>query len=258
MESNIKDLTPFCATHPGSVLKEEITNRGIKSSELADEIGVSRSIVSDILHEKRNITAEIALKLEQFLGLPASYWMQLQANYELDSERIAQRAKKSKTDALSVANYFVSKSLAEKHPITLLTLVKLVYLSQGYSLALLDRPITNAKYDRIEAWKFGPVLPNVYNSFKYFKTEPITHQTSLMKWDSATGDYFFEDPIVEDKDTIIILNKVWETYKDWNSTKLINELHQQDTPWYKNYKEGKNNIIPDKETAEYYKKLLKI
>lgn len=258
MKSNIKDITPFCATHPGSVLKDEIVSRGIKSSELADEINVSRSIISDILHEKRNITAEIALKLEQFLDLPASFWMQLQANYELDSERIAQRAKKSKTDALSVANYFVNKSIAENNPITILTLIKLVYFAQGYSLAYINRPITNAKYDRIEAWKFGPVIPNVYNSFKHFKKNAITHPTSVMKWDTETGDYYFEDPIVDDNETIIILNKVWDTYKDWNSTKLINELHQQDTPWFKNFKEGKNNLIPDKETGEYFKKMLGI
>lgn len=53
----------------------------------------------------------------------------------------------------AVANEFLEKS----DKISVLKLVKLCYIAQGFSLAVLDRPIFND--DRIEAWKYGPVAP---------------------------------------------------------------------------------------------------
>lgn len=258
MRTNIENITPFCATHPGSIIKDELEYRGLKNSELADSIDVQRSVISDIINGKRNVTPEIALKLEVFLGQTAEYWMNLQSNYELDMQRIKQRSQESRTDALSVANYFVEKAMKEGKDITLLTLVKLVYIANGYSLALIGRPITNSRFDKIEAWKFGPVIPSVYNSFKHFKNNPITNKTSVIKWDKDTNDYYFEDPEVEDSDTKTILDRVWVDYKDCTVTQLINELHKDDTPWAKHYKEGMNNAIPDRETMAYYKRLLNL
>ncbi|MCQ2337142.1 MAG: HigA family addiction module antitoxin [Paludibacteraceae bacterium] len=251
------NLTPAFATHPGEFLKDELTERGIKPSELADSIEVNRSIISDILHGKRGITAELSVKLEDYLGIQASFWMNAQANYELDTERIKVRASSSKTDALSVANYFVEKAENEHKDITMLMLVKLVYIAQGYSLALLGRPITNSRFDKVEAWKFGPVVPSVYNSFKHCGNNPIKEKTMILKW-FDDGNYTFEEPIVKDKDTKFILDKVWMDYKTWSPSKLVSELHQKDTPWFKYYREGKNIQIPDKETELYYKRKLKI
>ena len=88
---------PFEATHPGSILKEELKERGISHDKFAETIGVAEFMVSETINEKRNITPEFALKLETALGVSAEFWMNVQAAYESDFLRIAaRREKKSK------------------------------------------------------------------------------------------------------------------------------------------------------------------
>ena len=77
-------------------------------------------------------------------------------------------------NALAVANYFVELSKRDKVPLHLLGLVKRVYIAHGFSLAITGRPLIDPRFDRIEAWKYGPVIPSVYHSFKHNKYDPIT------------------------------------------------------------------------------------
>ena len=83
---------PFEATHPGSVLKDELKARGISQIDFARDIGMPRTMLNEIIKEKRAITAEVALSLEKALEIPADYWMRFQAGYELDSARIKERS----------------------------------------------------------------------------------------------------------------------------------------------------------------------
>ena len=76
-------------------------------------------------------------------------------------------------DSIALANFFIDKSTSEKCDITLLKLVKLVYIAHGYLLALLNRSFLNSRYDKVEAWRLGPVIPTVYHTFKYNANSPI-------------------------------------------------------------------------------------
>lgn len=55
------NLTPFIATHPGEVLKDEVDERGISQKELAENIGMSYKAMNDILNERRPVTTETAM-----------------------------------------------------------------------------------------------------------------------------------------------------------------------------------------------------
>ncbi|CCH57617.1 hypothetical protein BN8_p06813 (plasmid) [Fibrisoma limi BUZ 3] len=79
-------------THPGVVLAEELDERAIKPSAFALQVGVYPSVISDLIHQKRNVTAALALKLEKGLGISAGYWMRLQVLYELNTERLKMTA----------------------------------------------------------------------------------------------------------------------------------------------------------------------
>ena len=72
-------------------------------------------------------------------------------------------------DAIAIANYFVEKSKEDKQceKLTLLRLVKYVYIAYGFALVLLGRSIINDRFDKVEAWKYGPVIPSVYHSFTF-------------------------------------------------------------------------------------------
>lgn len=74
---------PF-AIHPGQILLTEFLEPlGLSRYRLAREIGVPPPRVSDIVLGKRSITADTALRLGAFFGLPAQFWLNLQNEYDL-------------------------------------------------------------------------------------------------------------------------------------------------------------------------------
>jgi HTH-type transcriptional regulator/antitoxin HigA len=81
--SNGQELRTDVLLHPGEVLEMEILSRGLTKSKFAMDIKMYPSHMSDILKGKRNITEEIALKLENILGISAEFWMRLQVEYNI-------------------------------------------------------------------------------------------------------------------------------------------------------------------------------
>ena len=77
------EFKPKRSILPGSVLKLEIEERGIKQKDFAAEIGIPASNLNEYISGKRNFTAEFSLKLESALGIPANNWMNLQQNHDL-------------------------------------------------------------------------------------------------------------------------------------------------------------------------------
>lgn len=73
--------------HPGEVLADELEARGEVRSAFAIRIGMYPSHFSNLLKGKRDISATIALKLEQELNIPAEFWLGLQMDYDLFSVR---------------------------------------------------------------------------------------------------------------------------------------------------------------------------
>lgn len=70
--------------HPGEILREEILGPlGLSANGLARELRVPVTRVNEILHERRAITADTALRLARYLGTTAQFWMNLQSSYEL-------------------------------------------------------------------------------------------------------------------------------------------------------------------------------
>ena len=74
-------------THPGEVLKDEIEARGISQRQLADSLGLTYSVVNEILNGRRSLTAKTALMFEAALDIPADALMYLQMKYNLQTTR---------------------------------------------------------------------------------------------------------------------------------------------------------------------------
>jgi antitoxin HigA-1 len=85
--SNGKQIRVNVALSPREVLREELEARVITQSAFAIKIGVYPSHFSDILKGKRRLSALVALKLEEELGISAEFWVGLRADYELKKER---------------------------------------------------------------------------------------------------------------------------------------------------------------------------
>ena len=89
--NDIQELVPFKATHPGSIIAEELDYLGIKHNEFAQLIGMQPTHFSSLLKGKRTLSVDVALKIEQHTDLKAEQLMSLQSKYEIDCKRIEQR-----------------------------------------------------------------------------------------------------------------------------------------------------------------------
>lgn len=80
--------------HPGEVLMEDfIEGFGITQHKLAVSIGVPPRRINEIVHGKRAITADTALRLGRYFGVSAQFWLNLQTRYELElaEDRVAEQ-----------------------------------------------------------------------------------------------------------------------------------------------------------------------
>jgi antitoxin HigA-1 len=91
--------------HPGEILEEEfLLPLEISAYKLSKEIGVPQTRISQIIHQKRGITADTALRLAKYFGNTSKFWLGLQADYDLEQAEIEnahelQQIKQFKSDA---------------------------------------------------------------------------------------------------------------------------------------------------------------
>jgi len=141
----------------------------------------------------------------------------------------------------TIAGYFIERSNQESAPLSVLQLIKLVYISHGWNLALNDTPLI---YDKIEAWKYGPVMPSLH---------------SLFEMHALSKDDLVENFLIEETSCVkpihkTLLNKVYVKYKHVSGDKLTELMHQEDTPWYTVWdnEKGRNKPIDNEATKKYY------
>ena len=145
------------------------------------------------------------------------------------------------TNALSVAKWFVTRANNEfvdeggvAEGLTNLKLQKLLYFAQAISLSLNNKPLFE---DKIEAWKFGPVVPAVYQALKQFGNQPVMIEGTTSELSAEVS---------------ALLEDVWSLYGKFASHELVNITHNH-LPWKKAYlSENKDNEITIDSLKEYY------
>jgi addiction module HigA family antidote len=74
--------------HPGEILMEEFLKPlGISQYKLAKDINVPARRINEIVHGKRSVTADTALRLSRYFTLSERFWLNLQARYDLEVEK---------------------------------------------------------------------------------------------------------------------------------------------------------------------------
>ena len=152
--------------------------------------------------------------------------------------------------SMVVAKKIVECANSSKEPesnakaLTLLKLLKLVYISHGWTLALLDRPLIN---DGVEAWKYGPVIPALYEHLKECERNPITLEDI-----GVTG----EAPDLDDNE-VAIVEFVYENYGSLDAWKLSSITHKKDSPWDMVFNSTDPSlVISDEVIKGYYESLI--
>ncbi|MBQ7452359.1 MAG: HigA family addiction module antidote protein [Prevotella sp.] len=79
------NLIPSSPIHPGEILKDEIESRGISQKMLANETGISYTIVNEVMNGKRQLTPEYALLIAKALDIDADDLMRIQIDYTKES-----------------------------------------------------------------------------------------------------------------------------------------------------------------------------
>lgn len=151
-------------------------------------------------------------------------------------------------DARAVANEILRRANKLGINLTIMQLIKLVYLANGWSLALLGRPLVKQS---AQAWQYGPVYPHVYKTFNRFGATPITDVAR----DKRTGIEFAEH---FDEDESALIDAVVNAYGRMHAFQLSNIMHRAGTPWSVTFEEsGPYSEIPENRIKEHFLELKK-
>jgi HTH-type transcriptional regulator/antitoxin HigA len=88
IEKNI--FKPNYAVRPGETLKETLESLGMTQAELAQRTGRPKKTINEIVRGKAAITPEMAIQLDRVLRIPASFWNNLERNYQETLARLRQ------------------------------------------------------------------------------------------------------------------------------------------------------------------------
>ncbi|MBD8891800.1 Panacea domain-containing protein [Roseibium litorale] len=119
-------------------------------------------------------------------------------------------------DARQIANWFIARAMQDQKPVTIMKLLKLVYVSHGWYLEMVGAPLIR---NRIEAWKYGPVIPDVYSVFSGSGASPIGNV--LPGYDSTGLDDFTQK----------FLEQIYNLYGNKSAIELSNMTHETGGPW---------------------------
>lgn len=151
-----------------------------------------------------------------------------------------------------IANYFLWK--AEKDSIkdmTPMKLIKLVYFSYAWNLAIFDKKLFT---ERVEAWRYGPVVPSIYHEFKRFGDSPI--EQYAIDFELETGEISYPVIRKDDLDTLGLVETIWKIYKNRDGWDLSQITHENNSPWNSAYAQGENTQMDDEKIIERAKEAI--
>lgn len=139
--------------------------------------------------------------------------------------------------AIDVARFLIFLKNNDHRGLSLsnLKLQKLLYYCQGYFLAMYNKPMFN---DKIEAWKYGPVVRNVYNVYSEYGDLDITEEVDL-------------DSLQLNDQKLSIIAYVWKELGELRPTTLVDKTHSE-TPWLKAWLNNERFRVIDLEAMRAY------
>lgn len=142
-----------------------------------------------------------------------------------------------KLAALDVADYLIQQAIDDDNGdlLTNLKLQKLLYYAQGCHLAIYDEPLFDGA---IEAWDWGPVVPEVYHVFKVCGRQPIEETHSSQ--------------VDIDASLAVFLNVISEKFGQFSATRLLRMTHRE-ALWRDIYVSDMNVEMDKQRLKEFFK-----
>ncbi|WP_197076451.1 type II toxin-antitoxin system antitoxin SocA domain-containing protein [Luteimonas sp. FCS-9] len=115
--------------------------------------------------------------------------------------------------------------------------LKLVYIAHGWMLGLAGKPLIA---DEIEAWKYGPVIPELYHALKSYRSDTVTQVPGA-------------ENAVFDADEQSIMDQVCRIYGDQDGIQLSQLTHQNGSPWAQTWNSRiRGNVISNDVIRAHY------
>lgn len=146
--------------------------------------------------------------------------------------------------ALQIANEIIRRGAAETPPrhFTPMQLLKLVYLCHGWMLGLYSRPLIQ---EDVQAWKYGPVIPELYQSVKAYRDSQIPQP--LPGTQNAPPLDVYESTMVD---------QVMQMYGHQSGIALSQITHAPNTPWSQTFRgDTLGAVISDDLIMDHYQRL---
>lgn len=137
--------------------------------------------------------------------------------------------------ALSIARQFVGLASEAGEPMTNMRLHKLLYFAQGHALALRGEVLID---EAVEAWRYGPVFPSVFEAWKEYGAEPIP---------VCEGR-----PLREGHAHSEIVDAVWQAYRRFSPVRLSQMAMVPRGPWAQARNDYPNAPVRSAHLAEYF------
>jgi uncharacterized phage-associated protein len=146
--------------------------------------------------------------------------------------------------ATDIANAFIELARRDGRTLSNMQLQKLVYIAFGYFAGFMKDKLFR---DEIQAWEYGPVIPNLYHRLKQYGVGPVTVIPAEWPSNRLAGP---EMQVVEG---------VWDAYRKYSALELSDLTHKDGTPWSKMREklQGRQNIpIPFSLIQEHYEQII--
>lgn len=129
----------------------------------------------------------------------------------------------------AIANKFIRLSRDEGiTDLSPMKLQKLVYYAHAWFMAFTDKELIK---EEVQAWKFGPVIPDIYHEFKELGNSNITSYATELEYQHDRLDLI--TPELPESDTLSneLIDEVWKLYKGLSPIQLSNATHEKGSPW---------------------------
>ena len=146
-------------------------------------------------------------------------------------------------NCFDIAKGFLHLANEEGDRIKPMKLLKLTYIAQGYYLGLCKKPLF---HNEIQAWKYGPVIPDLYEMIKVYNKKPVDIEIIDLHTSKKLEPFDFD-----------FLKVIWDNYKEYTGIQLSDKTHEEGSPWYKVFSDNIMNAVMSNELIQkYYSKIL--
>ena len=142
-----------------------------------------------------------------------------------------------------VARNLLDRAEERKMVLSPMKLIKLVYISHGWMLGLYGRPLIQ---ENAEAWRYGPVIPELYFKVKKFRSKPVRPDEVFDELKDETFDEYESS----------LMDEVLEIYGKRTAIQLSQLTHSPNSPWDLTYNgDSRSLVISDQLIEDHYARL---